>query len=237
TGLGVELYGLGAGEDGYIFGSAKANGHAKGDADLHIKGTDIYIEVTGPLNGNVPEAAPLWLRPDKIDNAIAGLENGHDTFFAHYTPSARKWRIIHADNSFIDRYRSGIFKLITPKIRGRVERYIEISSSDSCITDLDYLINYLNNTTDTDKKDYQCPNCGALIIKTDKGYYLCSGKCGMYLSLVYGTDIGNENVERLLSGESCEMTTKSGIRTLIELSVVRRYISGKTYINWKTKNI
>ena len=59
----------------------------------------------------------------------------------------------------------------------------------------------------------------------------------MYLSLVYGTDIGNENVERLLSGESCEMTTKSGIRTLIELSVVRRYISGKTYINWKTKNI
>ena len=72
--------GLGAGTEAYIDGSAQRNGYEKGDADLHILGTDIYVEVTGPLKKTVPEDAPLWFRPDKLNNAIRNRKI-HDTFF------------------------------------------------------------------------------------------------------------------------------------------------------------
>lgn len=53
TGRQVEPCGLGAESTAYIAGSASKNGFEKGDADLHVVGTNVYIEVTGPLEGNV----------------------------------------------------------------------------------------------------------------------------------------------------------------------------------------
>ena len=48
TGLTVSEYGLGAGSDRFITGSAQQNGHEKGEADLLVEGTNIFIEVTAP---------------------------------------------------------------------------------------------------------------------------------------------------------------------------------------------
>ena len=93
-----------------------------------------------------------------------------------------------------------------------------------------------NPDGDKHTTEYKCPNCGSAIKKSQKGYY-CSDKYGMSVSKVYGTDIGDEKVEGLLNGESCEIITIKGIRTLIEPSVVKRYVNGKTYINWKTRNV
>lgn len=80
TGLQIESSGLGAQSTEYIPGSAAKNGFEKGDADLHVVGTNVYIEVTGPLEKNVGPERPLWFRPDKIKNAINGLARGHVTF-------------------------------------------------------------------------------------------------------------------------------------------------------------
>ena len=238
TGLCLKPYGLGAGNDSYISGSAKSHGCHKGDPDYHIIGTNVYVEVTGPLTEKTRSNEPLWFRPDKIKNAIMNQDNDHITFFAHYTPSAKLWRVIHVDQNFVERYKSNEFNHIKRTIRGRVERYVEILSTDNCIQNLDYLINYLRtlNPLIGSKKTYKCPNCGAIITKNNKGYYFCSNQCGMYLSVVYGTNIGSENVERLLNGESCEITTNKGIRTRIEPFVeTNTDKDGKTYINWKTK--
>ena len=143
TGFIAEPAGLGAGTSQFIDGSAKRNGYQKGDADLHIIDTNLYIEVTGPLSDRVSVNSPLWFRPDKFANAISNLENGHDTFFAHHCPSKNLWRIIHIDEKIVARYNRSEFRIVTPFIRGIQERYVEIESTDNCIRSLEYLKKYL----------------------------------------------------------------------------------------------
>lgn len=133
--------GLGAGISEYISGSAARNGYQKGDADLWIEGTNVYIEVTGPLTEKVQPSAPLWFRPDKIDNAIKS--NDHDVFFAHHCVCGNCWRVIHVDQEFKNRYQENQFKTVFPQIRGRKEKYVEIEATDKCVRKLDYLLDYL----------------------------------------------------------------------------------------------
>lgn len=135
--------GLGAGSSQYISGSAARNGYQKGDADFSIKDTNIYIEVTGPLVKSVKPSDPLWFRPDKLENAIRNRE--HDVFLAHHCMSADLWRIIHIDEEFKRRFNTGEFRVVTPFIRGRRERYAEIEADDRCLCDLNYLVTYLKN--------------------------------------------------------------------------------------------
>jgi len=142
TGMKCEESGLGAGTSQYISGSAARNGYQKGDADLSIQGTSIYIEVTGQLVKTVQPTAPLWFRPDKLNNAIKNSE--HDVFLAHHCMSVDLWRVIHVDQKFKQRFRNYEFKVVTPCIRGRRERYVEIETNDRCIQDLDYLVAYIN---------------------------------------------------------------------------------------------
>lgn len=143
AGLTAEIIGLGAGTSDFIDGSASENGYEKGDADLHIINTNIYIEVTGPLTKSVSVNSALWFRPDKFENAIRNMTNGHDTFFAHHCPSGDLWRIIHIDDKLAQRYQRHEFRIVTPWIRGRQERYVEIPSNDICIKSLEYLKDYL----------------------------------------------------------------------------------------------
>lgn len=143
TGRKVEISGLGAGTTDFISGSAADNGYDKGDADLHIADTPIYIEVTGPLSAGVPEDAPLWFRPDKFNNAVKSARTGHDTFFAHHCPSADLWRVIHIDPALIQRLYNPDFQVVTPLIRGRTERYVEVPAGDPCVKPLRFLERYL----------------------------------------------------------------------------------------------
>ena len=143
TGHPVTGYGLGAGSTEYIEGSAEANGHKKGDADLHVEGTNIYIEVTGPLSKFVDRNADLWFRPDKIENAIMNL-GSHDTFLAHYLPKEDLWRIIHIDDEFIARYRKGEFPTYTEIIRGQTETYTHVPSTYHRIGAVRHLNAYIN---------------------------------------------------------------------------------------------
>lgn len=141
TGMRCRESGLGAGVSEYIPGSAERNGYQKGDADFVIEGTNIYVEVTGPLAKSVQPSAPLWFRSDKLENAINNSD--HDVFLAHHCMSADLWRVIHVDQNFKQRFRSCQFKCVTPCIRGRREKYVEIEASDPCVRELDYLVAYL----------------------------------------------------------------------------------------------
>ena len=141
TGKTLSDNGLGAGSSEYITGSARKNGHQKGDADLVVNGTNIYIEITGPLVTSVKSTAPLWFRPDKINNAVKNYN--HDVFFAHHCMSEDLWRIIHVDEEFKKRFLGNEFGVVFPCIRGRKERYVEIEVTDRCIRDLDYLVEYI----------------------------------------------------------------------------------------------
>ncbi len=140
----ISLVGLGAGTTDYISGSARENGHEKGDPDLRVDGTNIYIEVTGPLTDKVGVTKPLWFRPDKINNAVRHPE--HDVFLAHHCMAANLWRVVHVDEEFKRRFRAYEFPVTTPVIDGCRERYIEVSAKDGCLRDLEYLINYIRQS-------------------------------------------------------------------------------------------
>ena len=61
--------GLGTESTEYISGSASSNGYEKGAPDFNVAGSNIFIEVTGPLSPKVKLSDPLWFRPDKIEHA------------------------------------------------------------------------------------------------------------------------------------------------------------------------
>jgi hypothetical protein len=48
SGKQVEFVGLGAGSAAFLSGTAASQGYQKGDADLYVVGTNIFLEVTGP---------------------------------------------------------------------------------------------------------------------------------------------------------------------------------------------
>lgn len=147
TGRDVEFVGLGAGSTEFISGSARDHGGYAGDADLRVKDTDIYIEVTGPLRVN-PNCInrvngwSLWVRPDKLRNARARLGE-HDTFIAHNVKPTGLWRVIHLDQEFFDRYDAGYYSCDEHNIRGNVETYVSIPARDVKVEPVSHLYDYI----------------------------------------------------------------------------------------------
>ena len=128
TGRTVILCGLGAGSDQYLSGTAASYGYEKGSADLHVLGTNIYLEVTGPQSKAVPLTAPLWIRPDKLNNARIH-NHEHETWIIHWLERDGTLRVIHLNGEFFEELEKGMFKTATPMIRGAREMYIEIPAN------------------------------------------------------------------------------------------------------------
>lgn len=166
TGYIAAPYGLGAGSDNFFHGSAAKNGYEKGDADYQVVDTNIFLEITGPLSDLVGEEAPLWFRPDKIQNAMKNINNNHDTFLVHNCPKGNIWRVIHVNDTFLRDVRNGKYSIVHPNIRGNSETYYEIPASDNCICDISVLVDYIKNYGKIETNKI-CPLCGAeLIIRT-----------------------------------------------------------------------
>ena len=89
----IEPVGLGAGSADFLPGSASEHGHAKGDADLVVVGTNIYLEVTGPLVPSVDQHQDLWIRPDKVANAKKN-RSSHETWVVHHLPKNNLIRVV-----------------------------------------------------------------------------------------------------------------------------------------------
>ena len=128
TGKKVDLFGLGAGSTEYLSGSAAENNSNKGDADLYIKDSKVFIEVTGP-NIKVNSTDSLWIRPDKIQNALNKIskDEGYTCYVVHVIErkdnSQILIRVIPISNEL------NTFPIITPRIRGTVETYRDIPAS------------------------------------------------------------------------------------------------------------
>ncbi len=75
--------GLGAGSTEFLSGTAASRGYERGGADLHVAGTNVYLEVTGPQSAYVGHDAPLWVRPDKAKNAF-DHPHEHETWVVHW---------------------------------------------------------------------------------------------------------------------------------------------------------
>ncbi|MBN2583224.1 MAG: hypothetical protein JXL80_09150 [Planctomycetes bacterium] len=131
--------GLGAGASEFISGAATQHGHMKGDADLRVEGTDIYLEVTGPLVSSVDERQDLWIRPDKILNAREKAGE-HETWIVHHLPKNDLIRVVPLDDAFWAAHDQGEFPIVTPRIRGVQERYRAIPAGSPYVKECSVLI-------------------------------------------------------------------------------------------------
>ncbi len=134
--------GLGASSTEYLSGSAASRGYERGGADLQIADTDIYLEVTGPQTPAVPFTAPLWVRPDKIDNAREHYPE-HETWVVHWLEKDGTLRVIKLDQDFFDELDQGAFPIVNPWIRGTRETFYEIPADHPCVRPWSELIERL----------------------------------------------------------------------------------------------
>lgn len=142
TGFELVPFGFGAESTEFLSGSAEEYGKEKGAPDFKVKGTNIFVEVTGPLSEYAKPYSGLWLRPDKL-NYAQKYKMEHDEFFVLYFASINKWFSIHADQEFIKEAHS--FEVIRPVIRGNKERYIVVPYNHKSVKPLSYMIGYIKN--------------------------------------------------------------------------------------------
>lgn len=133
--------GLGAGSADYLPGAAHRHGAERGGADLHVVGTNVYIEVTGPLKAGVGPEADLWIRPDKIQSAIAHPER--DNWVVHALHDNETLRVIHLDDTFERAYGRGRLETVTPTIQGAEERYVAVPAGSGYVEPIGILVEYL----------------------------------------------------------------------------------------------
>lgn len=143
AGKTVTLVGLGAGSSEFLSGTAASQGYEKGGADLQVLKTNVYLEVTGPQTRSITADKPLWVRPDKIENAKEHAD--HDTWLIHWLERDGTLRVIHFDSKFFQLYERRTFPIVRPNIRGTIETYVEISAQHSVVQPWTTLIGYLKN--------------------------------------------------------------------------------------------
>ncbi len=80
----------------------------------------------------------------------------------------------------------------------------------------------------------KCPHCGGEVTKGKFGWY-CKSKCGMNISKVYGHELTDAQIGKLLSGKEITYTA-NGRKTTVLPEAVQNDWQGKTYWNWKTKS-
>lgn len=144
TGLQLEAFGLGAGSSDYLAGSADSQGFERGDPDFHIIGTDIYIEVTGPLSSRVRQGDPLWIRPDKVEAARRHLPERR-TYVVHCLDQDGLMRVIPLGEGFFRKVDSLEYPIETRFIRGRRERYMVVPSKSGVVRSWTDFIEFLQS--------------------------------------------------------------------------------------------
>lgn len=97
-----------------------------------------------------------------------------------------------------------------------------------------YGISDSNNTfVSAPEKIGNCPKCKKEVIKGKFGFY-CTGKCGMNISKVYGKELTETQIKKLLNGKEISYTANDK-KTIVLPKVVQNDYNGKTYFQWDTK--
>ncbi|MCM1060617.1 MAG: DNA topoisomerase 3 [Eubacterium sp.] len=84
-----------------------------------------------------------------------------------------------------------------------------------------------------------CPNCGKEVKKGKFGFY-CTGKCGMNVAMVYGKELTEAQLDKLLNGKEVTYTNNGKKTTVLPRAVPNSYTTkdGKEIngFQWETKS-
>lgn len=93
----------------------------------------------------------LWFRPDKLNNTYKKVVTGEGKLhlIIHVQDDKQNGkkiiRGINLDEQFFIDVKAKPFPIITPKIRGNVERYVEVSPNDSHVIKLESIIKLIKS--------------------------------------------------------------------------------------------
>ncbi len=79
----------------------------------------------------------------------------------------------------------------------------------------------------------KCPKCGSDVLWGQYGAY-CTTKCGMFFNKVYGKELTEQQIKKLLSGKEISYTA-NGRKTIVMPEAVQNDYQGKTNFQWKTR--
>lgn len=79
----------------------------------------------------------------------------------------------------------------------------------------------------------KCPKCGGDVINGQYSFH-CKNKCGMNLAKVYGRELTESQLKKLLDGKEISYTA-NGKKTVVLPEVAENNYQGKTYFQWRTK--
>lgn len=145
--------GLGAGSTDFLNGFATKRGYQKGQSDLMIQGTNIYVEVTGTDVAHVTSEADLWIRPDKIWYAINNPEK--DCWVVHVLKNLSLIRVIHLNEEFKEKFVAKNFMIIHPfvQLSKTTETYVSIPANSEHVEDIESFFRTIRNPKPEDRFD------------------------------------------------------------------------------------
>ncbi len=79
----------------------------------------------------------------------------------------------------------------------------------------------------------KCPKCAGDVKKGKYGFY-CKNKCGMNVAKVYGKELSQAQLSKLLAGSSVTYTS-NGRKTTVLPKYTKNEYNGKVYYQWETK--
>lgn len=96
---------------------------------------------------------------------------------------------------------------------------------------------YYNWRTESEVQESEeslvCPHCGGEVTKGKYGWY-CKNRCGMSVGKVFGYELTDTQVKKLLTGREIKFTNK-GRKTTVLPEVVENEWNDKVYFNWRTE--
>lgn len=141
TGWSLSPFGLGAESEEDYPGRSERYGIESNAPDYQIEGTDIFIEVTGPIADHANPANGLWIRPGKLNYAFRHRKDQSEYIVLFY-PYNKGWYVIHANDAFFQHAKENPsqYKRRQVGIRGEQETYIQISCDNPHVKGLDQLM-------------------------------------------------------------------------------------------------
>ena len=120
--------------------------------------------------------------------------------------------------------KTGLIKGFENKDKKSFDAYLKLDDNNKVVFEFE---------KQSDTSIGNCPKCGNKVTKGKFGYY-CTGKCGMQLAKVYGKELTETQLSKLLSGNSITYTNNK--KTTTVLPEIEEYsFNGKSGFQWKTK--
>lgn len=175
------------------------------------------------------ERAVIGICPNCSKNVLAfpksySCESGKDGcgFTIWESISGRNISVAVA-KELLEKRKTGLIKGFENKDKKPFDAFLKLDENNNVVFEF---------PKPSDESIGNCPKCGGKVVKGKFGYY-CLGKCGMQLAKVYGKELTESQLKKLLSGNSITYTS-NGKTVTVSPDIEPYSFNGKSGYQWKS---